>query len=103
MVLALIATIFLPISWLSGVFGMNFMVPEHGGQKYSPGLGLLNVRWGPAVYWAMCVIFVGLSVGYFRYKGYHALLFRRQLYKRSGAPRQPRGRHKSGRRTFKIN
>ncbi|RYH12484.1 hypothetical protein EON65_38205 [archaeon] len=48
-VLSLIATLFLPLTFLAGVFGMNFQ--EDGG--YS--IALLNYKHGPMVFTAMCL------------------------------------------------
>jgi len=47
-VLSLIATIFLPLTFLAGVFGMNFQ--EDGGFS----IGLLNQDYGPTVFYSMC-------------------------------------------------
>lgn len=48
MVLSLIATTFMPLTFLAGIFGMNFQ--ENGGYSIS----LLNENYGPALFYAMC-------------------------------------------------
>jgi magnesium transporter len=56
-VLTIIATIFIPLTFIAGIYGMNFEVmPE------------LHWRWGyPAVWFLMTVIFVGMVI-YFKRK-----------------------------------
>eukprot|EP00981_Chlorochromonas_danica_P006148 scaffold1290_cov248-Ochromonas_danica.AAC.33 len=44
LVLSLIATIFLPLTFLAGVFGMNFQ--ENGGYT----IGMLNYKYGPLIF-----------------------------------------------------
>lgn len=48
-VLSLIATTFLPMSFLAGVFGMNFEKNAH----YS--IGMLNMAYGPTIFVVMCL------------------------------------------------
>lgn len=50
MILSLIATVFLPITFLTGVFGMNFQ--EHGGYT----INLVNNKHGPYVFYSMCIL-----------------------------------------------
>jgi magnesium transporter len=58
-VLTVIATIFIPLTFVAGVYGMNFI-----------GMPELKWRWGyPAVWMAMASIAGGLLL-YFRYKGW---------------------------------
>jgi len=58
-VLTIIATIFIPITFLAGVFGMNFRVmPE------------LNWEWGYAIFWLICVATVVGLIRFFRRKGW---------------------------------
>lgn len=57
--LSLIATVFLPVTFLSGVFGMNF---EKGGSYTDP---LLNSPRGPLYFWLMCLVVLLLNVLYF--------------------------------------
>ena len=56
-VLTIIATIFIPLTFVAGIYGMNFeFMPE------------LKWRWGYPLVWAgICVIGLGM-VGYFRKK-----------------------------------
>ncbi len=58
-VLTIIATIFIPITFLAGVFGMNFRVmPE------------LDWTWAYAAFWGICVLTVLGMVRFFRRKGW---------------------------------
>lgn len=58
-VLTIIATIFIPITFLAGVYGMNFRVmPE------------LNWEWSYAVFWLICVATVIGLIRFFRRKGW---------------------------------
>jgi magnesium transporter len=56
-VLTLIATIFIPITFVVGLYGMNF--------KYFPEL---EWRWGYAFVWAVMIAMVAGLVGYFKKK-----------------------------------
>lgn len=47
-VLSLIATIFLPMTFIAGVFGMNFQVNGNSS------IGMLNVSYGPTLFYLMC-------------------------------------------------
>jgi Mg2+ and Co2+ transporter CorA len=62
--LSLIATIFLPLTFLSGVFGMNFTVD--GGFT----IGMLNDAQGPAIFCWMCAGTAVLSIAFFVYQGW---------------------------------
>jgi len=56
-VLTIIATIFIPITFLVGVYGMNFeFMPE------------IKWRWGYALVWAIIIAAVGGMLAYFRKK-----------------------------------
>ncbi len=54
-VLTIIATIFIPITFLAGVYGMNF--------KFFPELGW---EYGYAIFWLICLISVGTMIYYFK-------------------------------------
>ena len=56
-VLTIIATIFIPITFIAGVYGMNF--------KYIPELGF---HWGYPAFWLVVFGVVGVMVIYFRRK-----------------------------------
>lgn len=56
-VLTVIATIFIPITFIAGVYGMNF--------KYLPEIGW---RWGYAFFWVLCLACVSIMLIYFRRK-----------------------------------
>jgi magnesium transporter len=56
-VLTIIATIFMPLTFLAGVYGMNF--------KYMPEL---EWRWGYPVVWVVMVVVGVCMLGYFRKK-----------------------------------
>jgi magnesium transporter len=56
-VLTIIATIFIPLTFVAGVYGMNF--------KYMPEL---NSRWGYPVVWLVMLIIAGAMLIYFKRK-----------------------------------
>eukprot|EP01034_Spumella_vulgaris_P024737 gene24737-31114_t len=64
MVLSLIATIFLPLTFLAGVFGMNFTVD--GGFTIS----LVNSENGPLVFYLMCAVLFVIIHLFFVSKGW---------------------------------
>jgi len=54
-VLTIIAIIFIPITFIAGVYGMNF--------KFMPEL---EWRWGYFMVWGVMVVMIGVMVGYFK-------------------------------------
>lgn len=58
-VLTIMASIFIPITFLAGVYGMNF--------RYFPEL---NWQWSYAVFWAICITTVTSLLVYFYRKGW---------------------------------
>ena len=61
--LTLIATIFIPLSFLAGVFGMNF------DPAASPwNMPELHWRFGYPAFWVACLVVVGIMVAVFRRK-----------------------------------
>jgi magnesium transporter len=56
-VLTIIATIFIPITFVAGIYGMNF--------KYMPEL---EWRWGYFMVWGLIVVVAGIMIGYFKKK-----------------------------------
>jgi magnesium transporter len=56
-VLTIIATIFIPITFIAGVYGMNF--------KYMPEL---EWRWGYVMVWGIIVVAAGIMIGFFKKK-----------------------------------
>lgn len=54
-VLTMIGTIFIPLTFLAGVFGMNF--------RYFPEL---EQRWGYPAFWAVCLVLAGIMFALFR-------------------------------------
>lgn len=58
-VLTIIATIFIPITFVAGIYGMNF--------KFMPEL---EWRWGYGMVWAVIVVVAGLMVGFFKKKNW---------------------------------
>jgi len=56
-VLTVIATLFMPLTFIAGIYGMNF--------KYMPEL---EWRWGYAMVWALLLIIAGGMLLYFRRK-----------------------------------
>jgi magnesium transporter len=56
-VLTIMATIFIPLTFLAGIYGMNF--------KYMPEL---EWRWGYFMVWGVMVVIVVSLVGYFKRK-----------------------------------
>jgi hypothetical protein len=59
LVLSLIATIFLPATFLTGVFGMNFQ--EHGGYT----IDIVNSKYGPYVFYILCVVLAISLIAYY--------------------------------------
>lgn len=58
-VLTIMATLFIPITFLAGIYGMNF--------EYIPELGW---RYSYASFWVACVVIVGGLLWYFKRKGW---------------------------------
>jgi magnesium transporter len=58
-VLTIMASFFIPITFVAGVYGMNF--------EYIPELGW---KYSYAVFWAICATVVGVLLLYFRRKGW---------------------------------
>jgi magnesium transporter len=58
-VLTIIGTIFIPLTFLAGVYGMNF--------HYLPELGK---AWGYPAFWGVCIILSGVMLLYFRRRGW---------------------------------
>ena len=56
-VLTIIATIFIPITFVAGIYGMNF--------KFMPEL---EWRWGYLMVWIIFAVVIGFMIGYFRKK-----------------------------------
>lgn len=56
-VLTLVATLFIPLTFIAGIYGMNF--------EYMPELGW---RWGYAAVWAVMLVLAGAMVLWFRSK-----------------------------------
>jgi magnesium transporter len=54
-VLTIIATIFIPLTLVAGIYGMNF--------QYMPELGW---RWGYPLVWLVMLAIAGLMLAYFR-------------------------------------
>lgn len=56
-VLTIIATIFIPLTFLAGVYGMNF--------QYFPEI---HWRWGYPMFWAVILAVTGVMLSFFRRK-----------------------------------
>jgi magnesium transporter len=56
-VLTIIATIFIPVTFVAGIYGMNF--------KFMPEL---EWRWGYVMVWAIIVVVAGIMIGFFKKK-----------------------------------
>ena len=56
-VLTIIATIFIPITFVAGIYGMNF--------KFMPEL---EWRWGYVMVWAIIIVVAGIMLGFFKKK-----------------------------------
>jgi magnesium transporter len=56
-VLTMIATIFIPITFIAGIYGMNF--------KFMPEL---EWRWGYLMLWTVIIVIVGIMIGFFKKK-----------------------------------
>ncbi len=73
--LSLIATTFLPLTFLAGVFGMNF----ERNSDYT--IELLNMESGPLIFSLMCVLCFLVSVTYFLAQGWIEIALVRKLHK----------------------
>lgn len=63
-VLTVIATIFIPLTFIAGIYGMNF-------DTHSPwNLPELSWRYGYPIFWAVCVIVAGMLLYLFRRLGW---------------------------------
>lgn len=62
-VLTIIATLFIPLSFLAGVYGMNF--DRAAGPLAMPEL---SWAWGYPAFWGLCLLFVGVFLAWFRHK-----------------------------------
>jgi magnesium transporter len=58
-VLTIIGTIFIPLTFLAGVYGMNF--------HYFPELGKV---WGYPAFWGVCAVLAVTMLIYFRRRGW---------------------------------
>jgi magnesium transporter len=56
-VLTIIATIFIPITFVAGIYGMNF--------KFMPEL---EWRWGYLMFWSIIIAIIAIMIGYFKNK-----------------------------------
>jgi len=70
--LAMVATIFLPLTFLCGVYGMNFTTDQ--GAVAIPMLLLGDGFWGYILYWGLCISFMLLLLFVFYRKGWFALV-----------------------------
>jgi len=57
-VLTIIGTIFIPLTFLAGVYGMNMPIPEN------------QWKWAYPVFWIVCVALAGGMIGWFRRRGW---------------------------------
>ena len=58
--LTIVSTIFLPLSFLAGVYGMNFVVQV---PNYDSGYGI-------AFFWAVCILVAGTMLAFFKKRGW---------------------------------
>jgi len=62
-VLTIIATIFIPLTFVAGIYGMNF------NPEASPwNMPELNWRWGYPAVWLVMLIMTGIMIYYFKKK-----------------------------------
>ena len=57
-VLTIISTIFIPLTFVAGVYGMNMPIPEN------------HWEWSYPVFWIFCILIAGGMVAYFRRLGW---------------------------------
>ncbi|MCA9785517.1 MAG: magnesium/cobalt transporter CorA [Candidatus Cloacimonetes bacterium] len=62
-ILTIMASLFIPLSFLAGVYGMNFQHPDG-----SPSIPELRWIWGYPAFWGACLFFVLSFLIYFRRK-----------------------------------
>ena len=67
-VLTIIATIFIPITFVAGIYGMNF--------KFMPEL---EWRWGYVMVWTIIVVVVGIMIGFFKKKNLLSKIIKNRL------------------------
>src|SRR5690606_35830520 len=59
--LTIVSTIFLPLSFLAGVYGMNF---QRQIPAYSEDLGIV-------IFWAICIAVAGGMLAFFKRRGWY--------------------------------
>jgi hypothetical protein len=69
--LSLVATMFLPLTFLAGVFGMNFNYKPPGHSEPRPGLGigLLNDQFGALYFWYIVGLIVIVNLYFYELTG----------------------------------
>jgi Mg2+ and Co2+ transporter CorA len=63
--LTLITTLFIPLTFINGVYGMNFASPP----DYGFSMPELQLKYGYAFYWVLVLISVGIVFTFYRKKG----------------------------------
>lgn len=70
-VLTIISAIFIPLSFVAGVYGMNFMEQDpYTGQKLPNNMPELRSPYGYALAWVIMGLIVVIQIGYFWRKGW---------------------------------
>jgi magnesium transporter len=64
-VLTIIATIFIPLTFIAGIYGMNF---DPAASPYN--MPELSYYWGYPIFWAVMLVSAGVMVYYFKRKGW---------------------------------
>lgn len=73
--LSLVATMFLPLTFLAGVFGMNFAYQSPTQNSPRPGIGIamLNTHYGALKFWYLVGLFVICNLFFYDVNGWNEM------------------------------
>ena len=64
--LAMWSFLFLPITFLTGVYGMNFY--NYEGISGNPQMWEIHHKYGYYLFWAICAVYVCFAIGFFHHQ-----------------------------------